>query len=95
MAAEHEPDRFERHVHASERRKQRARDRGNGLIGWLGTSGLVGWSIALPTLAGAGLGMWLDRRYVQRFSWTLTLMFVGLVLGCALAWFWVRRESRG
>lgn len=91
MAAE-----FEREVGASEQRKQRARRHGAALIRWFGTMGVVGWSIALPSLAGAALGMWLDQRYPRAlgFTWTLTLLLAGLVIGCGLAWVWVRRELR-
>jgi F-type H+-transporting ATPase subunit beta len=29
----------------------------------LGMMGLIGWSVAVPTLLGAALGLWLDQRY--------------------------------
>jgi ATP synthase protein I len=86
-------ERFEQDVGEREARKQRARQRGESFLSWLGTFGLVGWSIALPTVAAVALGMWLDRRFDDTISWTLTLLFAGLVVGCALAWYWVRRES--
>ncbi|MEM7528202.1 MAG: AtpZ/AtpI family protein [Pseudomonadota bacterium] len=54
--------------------------------------GMVGWSIAVPTVAGALLGLWLDQRFPQSFSWTLTLLVGGAVLGALLAWRWVTRE---
>ena len=59
-----------------------------------GTFGMVGWSVAVPTLLGAILGMWLDRRYPQTFSWTLTLLIAGLFTGCALAWQWIDKENK-
>lgn len=86
-------ERYERGVKGSETRKERARAHGESLISWLGTFGLVGWSIALPTLAAIAVGVWLDRRYDDSISWTVSLLFVGLVVGCTLAWYWVRRES--
>ena len=58
----------------------------------LGTSGIVGWSIAVPTLLGIAAGVWLDGRFASDFSWTLTLLAVGLLVGCITAWYWVRRE---
>jgi len=78
-------------------RKERARREGRpGLAKALGTSGMIGWSVALPTLVGIAVGVWLDRRSPEGGpSWTLTLMAVGLLLGCANAWHWVRRESEG
>ena len=60
----------------------------------LGMMGLVGWAVVAPTLLGAGLGVWLDRRYPTNHSWTLTLLFAGLVVGCFNAWYWVTREDR-
>lgn len=58
----------------------------------LGMFGMVGWSIVVPTLLGLALGIWLDRRLPVVFSWTITLLFAGIVLGCLNAWFWVTRE---
>lgn len=54
--------------------------------------GLVGWSVVVPTLIGAALGRWIDRRWPSRFSWTLLLLVSGLLLGCANAWLRIRRE---
>lgn len=60
----------------------------------LGMMGLIGWSVAIPTLLGAALGLWLDDRYPGGRSWTLALMAAGLVLGCFNAWHWVAKEER-
>jgi ATP synthase protein I len=58
----------------------------------LGTFGMVGWSIAVPTLGGVFLGLWLDRVAPQAFSWTVALLVVGVTLGAAIAWRWIWRE---
>ncbi|HSG89517.1 MAG TPA: AtpZ/AtpI family protein [Pseudomonadales bacterium] len=63
-----------------------------GIWSGLGMMGLVGWSVAVPTLLGAALGLWLDARGSGERSWTLALLVAGLVLGCANAWRWVSRE---
>ncbi len=60
----------------------------------LGMMGLVGWSVALPTLLGAALGLWLDKRYPSEHSWTLALLAIGLGLGCFNAWRWIVKEDR-
>lgn len=60
----------------------------------LGLFGVVGWSVAIPTVGGALLGAWLDRVAPQRFSWTLALILGGLVIGVIVAWDWVARENR-
>lgn len=60
----------------------------------LGMMGLVDWSVAMPTLLGAALGLWLDGRYPGGHSWTLALLAAGLALGCFNAWHWVAKEGR-
>jgi ATP synthase protein I len=60
----------------------------------LGMMGLIGWSVAIPTLLGAALGLWLDQRYPEGRSWTLALLVVGLAIGCLNAWHWVTKEDR-
>jgi ATP synthase protein I len=74
-------------------RKLRSRRRAHRPVWYaLGMYGLVGWSIAMPAVAGAALGLWLDRKFPSSFSWTLTLLSAGLILGCVNAW--VKRESQ-
>lgn len=65
-----------------------------GLWFGLGMMGLVGWSIAIPTLLGAALGIWLDKKYDEPRSWTLALLLAGLVVGCFTAWNWLNKEHR-
>jgi len=60
----------------------------------LGMMGLIGWSVAIPTLLGAALGLWLDRRYPGGRSWTLALLLAGLAIGCLNAWHWVAKEDK-
>jgi ATP synthase protein I len=60
----------------------------------LGMMGLIGWSVAIPTLLGAALGLWLDRRYPGGRSWTLALLVAGLAIGCFNAWHWVAKEDK-
>jgi ATP synthase protein I len=55
--------------------------------------GLVGWSVAIPTLLGIALGLWLDARWPGRVSRTLTFLIIGVILGCLNAWYWVKQES--
>jgi ATP synthase protein I len=76
-------------------RKRRAREdsRRTAWFG-LGMFGLVGWSVAIPSLIGIALGLWLDARWPGLPSWTLTLLIIGVGLGCLNAWFWIKQESR-
>lgn len=75
-------------------RKLRARevDRPSVWFG-LGLFGIVGWTVTLPAVLGALLGLWLDRNWPGRHSWTLTLLVAGLVLGCAAAWQWLKKQE--
>ncbi len=76
-------------------RKLEARRQGDrGVWFGLGMFGLVGWAVAVPTLAGIALGIWLDGRVSGQISWTLTFLFIGAALGCLNAWYWIQRESR-
>jgi ATP synthase protein I len=77
-------------------RKIRSR-RGKDRSVWfgLGMFGLVGWSVAIPTLVGVAVGVWIDKRYPGPYSWTLMGLIIGVAVGCLNAWFWVKRESKG
>lgn len=59
----------------------------------LGLMGVIGWSVVVPTLLGAAIGLWLDRHYPGGRSWTLALLVAGLTLGCLNAWHWVAKED--
>jgi ATP synthase protein I len=76
-------------------RKLKARRSGApGVWFGLGMMGLIGWSVAMPTLLGAALGLWLDQRDPGGRSWTLALLVAGLAIGCLNAWHWVAREDQ-
>ncbi len=60
----------------------------------LGMMGLIGWSVTIPTLLGAALGIWLDKRHSGPHPWTLALLVAGLAIGCFNAWHWVAKEEK-
>jgi len=75
-------------------RRERSRREGRHGIGYgLGMFGLVGWSVAIPTVLGIALGVWIDRATGSPYSWTLMLMLAGVLLGCLNAWYWLRKEA--
>lgn len=81
-------------VKAKATRKLRARRNVTpGVWFGLGMVGLIGWSVVIPTLMGAALGMWLDKHQIGQHSWTLALLMAGLTLGCFNAWHWVSKED--
>ncbi len=87
--------RFSRQVGEKAARKLKAQRHVTRTV-WsgLGMMGMVGWSVTVPTLLGAGLGIWLDKRYPGEHSWSLMLLAIGLGLGCLTAWHWVAKEGR-
>ena len=86
---------FSRQVGAQAARKLKAQ-RGATKSIWfgLGMSGLIGWSVTVPTLIGAALGIWVDKHYPSPYSWTLMLLLMGLIIGCFNAWHWVDSEYK-
>ena len=82
-------------VGAKAARKLKARrNAGQGVWFGLGMMGLIGWSVVIPTLLGAALGIWLDEHYPGRHAWTLALLMAGLAIGCFNAWHWVTKEEK-
>ena len=101
MTEEHKANRanketkFSLQVGEQEARKLKARRHATpGVWFGLGMMGLIGWSVVIPTLLGAALGVWLDKQHPGRHSWTLALLVAGLVLGCFNAWRWVAKEEK-
>jgi ATP synthase protein I len=89
------PADFAAQVGVKATRKLKARRDGTpGLWLGLGMMGLIGWSVVVPTLLGAALGLWLDQAYPGGRSWTLALLMGGLSLGCINAWHWVTKEQQ-
>lgn len=86
---------FAEQIGASAERKLKARrNPAPGLWFGLGVMGVIGWSVTIPALLGAALGLWLDHHYPGRHPWTLALLVAGLSLGCLNAWHWVAKEER-
>ncbi len=89
------PPSFADQIGSKAARKLRARrNPAPGVWFGLGMLGLIGWSVALPALLGAGLGLWLDAKHPGSHSWTLALLVAGLAIGCFNAWHWVAKEER-
>jgi len=57
----------------------------------LGMFGIVGWAVAIPTLIGVALGLWIDRTWPSQYSWALMFLILGVIVGCINAAYWVRR----
>jgi ATP synthase protein I len=81
-------------IRAQTARKLKARTSTQGVWFGLGMMGLVGWSVVVPTLLGAALGIWLDHHHPGKHPWTLALLVAGLAVGCLNAWYWVAKEAK-
>ena len=77
---------LDRDVERFERRERR------GETFWrsLSVLGTVGWSIVLPSSAGALLGHRIDARLGTGVRFTLMLLTAGVLVGSAVAWRVVR-----
>ena len=88
------PDELTEKVGAKETRKLKARqEKDRGLWFGLGMFGLVGWSVAIPSLIGVAGGIWIDKKWPGPYSWALMCLIIGVILGCINAWYWIKRES--
>jgi ATP synthase protein I len=88
------PKGFSEEVSRKEARKIKARkERDRSVWFGLGMFGLVGWAVAIPTLIGVAVGVWIDRVRPGPRSWTLMCLILGVIVGCVNAWYWVKRES--
>ena len=77
------------------RRERARRRRDESVWTWLGTFGLVGWTVVVPTLLGLAFGLFLDGRIDSSYSFAITFLVAGAAVGVSMAWYWIRQESRG
>lgn len=77
------------------KRRLKAREQeGHGFWFGLGMMGLIGWSVAIPSLLGLAAGLLIDSSFQSGFSWTLMLLTGGVIIGCLNAWFWIKKEQK-
>ena len=93
LSSKNEPA-FAGEVGTKATRKLKARKSTQGVWFGLGMMGLVGWSVVVPTLIGAALGVWLDKHHPGQHPWTLALLVAGLAIGCGNAWYWVAQQDK-
>lgn len=85
---------FRKQISIKEQRMIRARRlRPVGTWSAFHSMGAVGWLVSLPTVLGCFLGVWMDYSWPGPVSWTLTMLGVGLFIGCVLAGLWMTREK--
>ena len=54
----------------------------------------LGGVIIVPILICLWLGGYLDEHLPQRFSWRLSLLFLGFFWGALNAYWWIKNEDR-
>ena len=86
---------FSHQVQKKVDRKIEARKKPNNIWVGLRMFGMVGWSVAIPSLIGVGLGIWIDSNIKSQYSWTLMLLVIGVAVGCFNAWYWIDKETKG
>ncbi|MDO9494026.1 AtpZ/AtpI family protein [Acetobacterium sp.] len=84
---------IEKKIQSDVEKKIKAKAEQDDIMFGLGVFGIIGWSISIPTLLGIFLGIYLDDTFSMGFSWTLTLLFVGVIVGCLNAWYWIKQKS--
>ena len=80
-------------IERDSQKKIKSQEEGSEIMFGLGLFGIVGWAIAIPTLIGIFIGVFLDKKFTQSFSWTLTLLFAGVVMGALNAWHWIKEKT--
>ncbi|GAB3551847.1 hypothetical protein GCM10027343_36530 [Noviherbaspirillum agri] len=94
--SERKPDTTEqqelrRQVERQARRMKKADEERPTLIAQTAYIGVLGLLLVLPMVGGAYLGHWLDG-HAEGYSmrWTLSLIFVGVVVGAFNVYFFIR-----
>ena len=75
-----------------QRRKQWKKEGERSLWQNLSMVGSLGWLIVTPTLLGILIGRWLDGCFETGIFFSGALVFLGISLGCYLAWQRVSKE---
>lgn len=80
-------------VHLRKQRRERWKKEGERSL-WRNLSmvGSLGWLVVIPTLLGVLTGRWLDSTFKSGIFFTGALIFLGIVMGCYLAWQKVNKE---
>lgn len=69
-----------------ERRERARREGESSLAHDLAMIGVLGWTVVVPGLLGVALGRLLDRTLATGIVFSAALLFVGIAIGCVLAW---------
>jgi ATP synthase protein I len=86
-------DKMQKAVRLRDQRRKRWNKEGERSL-WQNLSmiGALGWLIVTPTLLGVLIGRWLDGLFETGIFFSGALVFLGITLGCYLAWQRVSKE---
>jgi ATP synthase protein I len=60
---------------------------------WASKVGVGGWLFAIPVVAGAYFGKYLDDKSSGKFSWTVTFILLGIAAGFFNLWQFLSRKG--
>lgn len=91
MTPNKQNDHLKQQVEMQSRRLNKAKRERSTLLAQVASLGVLGLLFVLPVVAGAYLGRWLDEM-AEGYSirWTLSLIFLGLVVGIINVWLHLR-----
>jgi ATP synthase protein I len=72
----------------------KARKEKSGFWHYAQILGVGGWLFAIPVVAGAYLGRYLDERRGDTISWTLTFIIIGIAVGIYNIWYFLFRKAQ-
>ena len=83
---------FSRKIEKAAEELKKARREKSGFLFYASRIGIGGWLLALPIVAGAYLGNYLDREFAMGVSWSLTFIILGTAAGVFNVWYFLYRE---
>jgi ATP synthase protein I len=60
---------------------------------WASRVGVGGWLFAIPVVAGAYFGKYLDDKSSGKISWTVTFILLGIAAGSFNLWQFLSRKG--
>lgn len=81
-----EKKKFSGHIEESARGLIKSRKDKGSFWQYVSIFGIGGWLFVVPIVVGAYLGRYLDKKIKVGVSWTLLLIFIGIVAGAFNFW---------
>lgn len=86
-----EQEKLEEQVEKAAKRMERAEKEHSTVLAQTAFVGVLGLLFVLPVVGGAYLGRWIDGLFEgYSMRWTLSLIFLGIVIGAVNVYYFVR-----